>query len=86
VPLIYSILSTGGTYTEKPSRFELWSNGQFSASGLSWLKKQKTDFDGYAIGWKDGTELKAYTDKAKNKSLRDMLNEHYFPSALKKAI
>ncbi len=86
VPLIYSILSNGGTYTEKPFRFELWSNGQFSASGLSWLKKQQSDFGGYTIGWKEGPGLKVYADKAKNKSLRDMLNEHYFRSALKKVL
>lgn len=86
VPLIYSILSNGGTYTEKPFRFELWSNGEFSASGLSWLTKQKADFGGYTVGWKEGPELKLYADKAESKSLRDMLNEHYFRSALRKAI
>ena len=85
VPLIYSILSNGGTYTKKPFHFEIWSNGQFAASGLSWLKMQKTDCGGYTVGWKEGTELKAYTNKAKNKSLKDMLNEHYFRSALAKA-
>jgi len=86
VPLIYSILSNGGTYREKSFHFELWSNGEFAASGLSWLKKQKTDLGGYTVGWKEGRELKAYADKSKNKSLRGMLNEHYFRSALKKAV
>lgn len=86
VPLIYSILRNNRTYTKKPFHFELWSNGQFSTSGLSWLKKQKTDCDDYTIGWKEGQALKAYTKKAKNKSLKDMLNEHYFRNALKKAV
>ncbi len=86
VPLIYSILSGGGTYTKKPFHFELWSNGQFAASGLSWLKKQSADLGGYTIGWKEGAELKIYAYKAMNKSLKDMLNEHYFRSALKKAL
>ncbi|WP_220150797.1 hypothetical protein [Thalassospira xiamenensis] len=86
VPLIYSILSNDGYYTGKPFRFELWSNGSFAQSGLKWLKEQKTDFDGYSIGWKQAEDLKNYTDKVKNKSLKDMLNEHYFRSALKKVV
>jgi len=85
VPLIYSILSNGGTYTKKPFHFELWTNGQFSNSGRAWLEKQKTVLDGYTVAWKEGEQLKAYSDNAKNKSLKNMLNEHYFRSALKKA-
>ena len=78
VPLIYSIMSNGGTYTEKPFHFELWSNGQFAASGLAWLKEQKMDMGGYTLGWKEGPALKAYAKGVSNTSLRRMLNEHYF--------
>jgi hypothetical protein len=86
VPLIYSILSNDGRYTEKPFRFELWTNGEFAASGITWLKEQPMDFGSHTIGWKDGVELKRYADRVGNASLRDMLNEHYFRSAMKKVV
>ena len=78
VPLIYSILSSGGTYTEKKYRFELWSNGQFTKSGVSWLRAQNTACEGYTIGWKQADELKNYADRAESRALKKMLNEHYF--------
>ena len=86
VPLIHSILSCGGAYTDKSFHFELWSNGEFTASGLSWLEKQNTDCAGYTVGWKEGKELKVYSDQVSNKSLKGILNDYYFKSALKKVI
>ncbi|CCM79734.1 MULTISPECIES: hypothetical protein [Rhizobium] len=82
VPLIYSILTNGGTYKGKPFRFELWSNGEFSASGLKWLAEQPLVMIGYSVGWRDGKALKQYADKAKNTSLWTMLNDYYFHSPL----
>lgn len=84
VPLIYSILTNGGSYKGKPFRFELWSNGDFSASGLKWLTEQPLVMDGYTVGWRDGKALKQYADKAKNTSLRTMLNDYYFHSPLRR--
>lgn len=86
VPLIYSILSSGGQYTDKPFRFELWTNGEFAASGLTWFKSQVTDFGTHSVGLLDGAVLKAYSNKAANASLRETLNENYFRSALKKVV
>ena len=86
VPLIYSILSSGGHYREKGFRFELWTNGEFAASALSWFNSQVKDFGTYSVGLVDGAALKSYADKAGNVSLRNTLNEHYFRSALRKAV
>lgn len=86
VPLIYSILSNGGFYKDKRYRFELWTNGEFASSGIAWLEKQPCEFGPYSVGIRDGAGLKAYADNAKNASLRETLNEHYFRSALKKVV
>ena len=86
VPLIYSILTNGGSYKEKHFRFELWSNGDFAASGLKWLSEQRLVSEGYTVGWRDGKSLKQYADQAKNGSLRTMLNDYYFHSALRRVV
>lgn len=82
VPLIHRILNTGHKRVERPFHFEIWTNGTFAASALSWLEDQPKTCDGYTVDWKDGAALKIYADRASNVSLRDMLNEHYFRSAL----
>ncbi len=80
VPLIYSILSKKNNYHGKHFHFEFWSNGQFTDSGLHWLKQQKTNMTGYTIGWKEGNALKIYARKLKNGYLMNTLNDHYFSS------
>lgn len=82
VPLIYRILNTGYKKVERPFHFEIWTNGTFAASALTWLEAQPKARDGCTVGWKDGAALKTYADRASNVSLREMLNEHYFRSAL----
>jgi hypothetical protein len=84
VPLIYSILSSGGTYTGKPFRFEFWSNGPFNDDTIEWLEKQETDFGVFSLGWRDGNGVKEYADKAKQPALRKTLREHYFQHPLSK--
>lgn len=84
VPLIYSILSNGGEYTEKPFRFELWTNGPINDDAIEWLEIQNTEFENYSVGWRDGSAVKAYADKAHAKVLRKILKEHYFNHPLSK--
>lgn len=86
VPLIHSILNTPYKHVQRPFHFEIWTNGVFAASALKWLRQQPSKCGGYTIGWKDGTALKQYADKATNSSLRAMLNEHYFRSPMKAAM
>ncbi|MBK1623103.1 hypothetical protein [Afifella marina] len=81
VPRIHELLTAGRT-DSKPFRYELWTNGSFTDSAIDWLKRQPYDLHGYSVGWRDGTALKEYADQARNASLRKMLNEHYFRSAL----
>ena len=81
VPRIHEVLTVGRTHS-KPFRYELWANGSFTESAIDWLKSQPQDLPSYSVGWRDGTALKEYADQAKNASLRKMLNEHYFRSAL----
>ena len=83
VPLIHSILSKDKKYADRKFHFELWSNGQFTKSGLSWLKAEGNDCGDYTVDWKDEQKLKTYADRAKNKSLRRTLTDHYFKSPLK---
>lgn len=82
VPLIQKIKNTGYKEVERPFHYEIWTNGIFADSALKWLKQQPKQCDGYTIDWKDGAALKLYADKAKNASLRKMLNEHYFKNPL----
>lgn len=82
VPLIYRILDTSCKNLQTPFHFEIWTNGIFAESALDWLRAQRRSCDGYTVGWKDGSDLKRYADKANNSSLRSMLNEHYFRNPL----
>ncbi len=84
VPLIHSILSNGGDYTDKPFRFEFWTNGPINDDAVEWLDKQKIEFDNYTIGWRDGQSVKDYSDQANAPVLRKILREHYFNHALSK--
>lgn len=78
VPLIHRILNTGHKEVERPFHFEIWTNGVFADSALSWLTAQSKKCENYTVDWKDGAALKIYSDQATNSSLRTMLNEHYF--------
>ena len=82
VPLIHRILNTDYKKVRRPFHFEIWTNGTFAASALTWLEAQPKSCDGYTVDWKDGAALKTYADRASNVSLRGMLNEHYFRSAM----
>ena len=84
VSFIAETLRLSKHYADKELRFELWSNGLFHDRALEWLKKQPTKFDGHSVGWKDGTEVKEYSGAVKNKSTRNILNEHYFNHPLTK--
>ncbi len=86
VPIIHRILDTPYKHVPRPFHFEIWTNGIFSDSALSWLKKQPMSCDGYTVDWKDGAELKLYADRASNSSLRSMLNEHYFRNPMTSVI
>lgn len=82
VPLIYRILTARYSREPRPFHFEFWTNGIFAASALKWLNAQSKTCDGYTVDWKDGAGLKTYAERAKNASLRSMLNEHYFRNAM----
>ena len=84
VPLIHKILEQDGHYNERLFRFELWTNGPLRADAISWLNGQKTNYDGYTIGWKDGSELKKYANQTKSAAIRKILKEHYFLHPLAK--
>ena len=82
VPLIHRILNTGFKEVERPFHFEIWTNGIFANSALTWLEQQSKSCDGYSVDWKDGAALKLYADRASSGSLREMLNEHYFKNPM----
>lgn len=84
VPLIHSILSNGGEYTDKPFRFEFWTNGPINDDAVEWLEGQTLEFDNYTIGWSDGQGVKDYADRSDTPVLRKILKEHYFHHALSK--
>lgn len=84
VPLIHSILSSGGEYTKKPFRFEFWTNGPINDDAVEWLEEQQTEFEHYSIGWRDGEGVKDYADRSNTPILRKILKEHYFQHALSK--
>lgn len=82
VPLVHSILDTDYKEVRRPFHFEIWTNGIFADAALTWLRAQPKTCDGYTVDWKDGAALKTYADRAKNASLREMLNEHYFKNPM----
>jgi hypothetical protein len=84
VPLIHKILEQDGKYNERQFHFELWTNGPLHADANKWLNAQKTNYGGYTIGWKDGSDLKKYANQAKSSAIRKILKEHYFLHPLAK--
>ncbi|MEJ2681679.1 MAG: hypothetical protein P8144_09460, partial [Gammaproteobacteria bacterium] len=67
-------------------RFEMWTNGLFHPTALTWLQGQKTELrdQGYSVHWKDGLADKNYCNKVKDKSIQNILREHYFNHPLTK--
>jgi hypothetical protein len=84
VPFIAETIRQSKHYEVRPLRFELWSNGLFHQRALEWLNKQPKIFDRHIVSWKNGVEIKKYSVSAKNKSIRNILNEHYFKHPLTK--
>lgn len=82
VPLIHRILNTSFKEVERPFHFEIWTNGIFAESALTWLEQQSKTCDGYTVDWKDGAALKRYAARASSASLTKMLNEHYFKNPM----
>ncbi|MDH4442140.1 MAG: hypothetical protein QE284_17360 [Rhizobium sp.] len=83
VPLLHSIIRTDSRFYNKPLSFELWTNGPIAVDALAWLREQPIRSD-LSLAWRDGTEMKTYTDRAANTAIRKALNEHYFRHPLAK--
>ncbi len=84
VPRIVEILRSQSYYAERELRIEMWTNGKFHPSALSWLEGKPKEFDGYSIGWKEGAEVKAYCNGVKDKTIQNILRQHYFNHPLTK--
>ena len=58
--------------------FEFWTTGQFQEDALQLLTKEKQKRVKTTLNWRDGPKVKEYARKARNKSILDTLDEHYF--------
>ena len=86
VPLIAETLPQDSHYLDKSLKFEIWTNGTFHEEALAWLENQKKEFERYSVGWRNGADIKRYAQKAGNKAIRKILDEHYFKNPLTKLI
>ena len=77
-PLIYETLKQESHYLDKEICFELWTNGTFHPSALSWFESQEKKSSADKLSLVDGSKLKEYASKAKNKTIRKILDDHYF--------
>lgn len=77
VPLLHNMIRMDSRFNNKLLSFELWTNGPIADDALAWLHEQPARID-LSIGWRDGADMKKYTDRAANAAIRKALNEHYF--------
>ena len=62
--------------------FEFWTTGKFDEDALQLLAAEKKQRRRITLNWRDGDQVKEYAKKAKNKSILDTLNQHYFKHPL----
>lgn len=86
IPMITEILESSTPNEERSIRFELWSNGLFHPRALDWLKNELSSEKQWDVGWRDGKEMKEYVRRAKNKTISNILNQHYFKHPLTKLV
>lgn len=83
VPLLHKIFKTDSRLAGKRVTFELWTNGPIGADAVKWLEAYPATND-FAVGWKDGSAMKAYVEKASSQSIKRAMQEHYFHHPLAK--
>ena len=75
---IHSSLSAEERFQGCAFHHEYWTCGGFSAEALQRLERARAETKRYAIGWKNGPEVRKYAARLKPKAVLQMLDDHYF--------
>ena len=66
-------------YVDRKIEFELWTNGTFHPAAIKWLEQQQTQFDKHTVAWRDGADIKQYSQHDKvSPHTRGILKDYYF--------
>lgn len=78
VPRIHSWATREERFQGCAFHYEFWTCGTFAPDALQRLAAAKAETSRYAIGWKDGPEVRQYAARLKPKAVLNMLDRHFF--------
>jgi hypothetical protein len=82
IPIFRAHLAREQRFREALIKFEIWTTGTFSADALSLLESEQPRRTKTPIEWKDGMAVAGIAKTAKEKSIREALNEHFLKHPL----
>lgn len=78
VPRIHNWAVRQDRFQECSFHYEFWTCGTFASDALQRLAAAKAEIGRYAIGWKDGPDVRKYAARLRPKSVLNMLDQHFF--------
>jgi hypothetical protein len=82
IPTFRAHLAKEQRFREAKISFELWTTGTFHPDALSLLEAEKPKRTRTPIDWKDGPAVAEIAKGAKEKAIREALNEHFLKHPL----
>ena len=82
IPIFRVHLARQERFSESRLSFELWTTGKFTAEALSRLEEEKARRTRWPINWKDGKAVLDVARKAKQKAIRQALENHFLKHPL----
>lgn len=85
VPLMHRALRREVRFQNCAIHFEFWTSGRFSAEAERRLNSAKQTTTRYAIGFRDGAEVRRYIAQVRPTAVAKMFDEHFFQHAIAKS-
>ncbi len=82
VPIIFAALKQQDRYSGADVCFEFWTSSTFDDDATALLQQAAERTKRYRIGWKDGADIRLYSQGLTSPGLRKIFDEHYFKDAL----
>jgi hypothetical protein len=84
VPIMHRALRHESRFQNVNLHFEFWTSGRFSPEAEQRLNSAKQTTTRYAIGFKDGAEVRKYIANVRPTTVAKMFDEHFFQHATAK--
>jgi hypothetical protein len=82
IPIFRAHLVREQRFREAAISFEMWTTGTFAPDAIALLESEKPKRTKTLVDWKDGAAVATIAKGAKEKAIRDALNEHFLKHPL----